>query len=65
MKTPDFEHEIGIDTYCTNQPGLGGKLRVRIDDFHVSELFVYPPKKTMVVSPLQRSPVEIGKRIHL
>lgn len=45
MKTPDFEHEIGIDTYCTNQPGLGGKLRVRIDDFHVSELFVYPQRK--------------------
>lgn len=44
MKTPDFEHEIGIDTYCTSLPGIGGKLRVRIDDFHVSELFVYPPK---------------------
>jgi tRNA pseudouridine13 synthase len=45
MKTPDFEHEIGIDTYCTDQPGIGGKLRVRIDDFHVTELFLYPPKK--------------------
>lgn len=45
MKTPDFEHEIGIDTYCSNQPGIGGKLRVRIDDFHVTELFLYPQKK--------------------
>jgi tRNA pseudouridine13 synthase len=45
MKTPDFEHEIGIDTYCTDTPGIGGKLRVRIDDFHVTEQFLYPPKK--------------------
>ncbi|HUT00587.1 MAG TPA: tRNA pseudouridine(13) synthase TruD [Candidatus Thermoplasmatota archaeon] len=45
MKTPDFEHEIGIDTYCTNTPGIGGKLRVRIDDFHVTELFLFPPEK--------------------
>ncbi|DAC72279.1 MAG TPA: tRNA pseudouridine(13) synthase TruD [Thermoplasmata archaeon] len=45
MKTPDFEHEIGIDTYYTNQPGIGGKIRVRIDDFHVTELFLRPPEK--------------------
>jgi tRNA pseudouridine13 synthase len=45
MKTPDFEHQIGIDTYSTDKPGAGGKLRVRIDDFHVTELFLYPPKK--------------------
>src|SRR5512139_3216940 len=45
MKTPDFEHQIGIDTYCSNAPGIGGKLRVRVDDFHVTEQFLYPPKK--------------------
>jgi tRNA pseudouridine13 synthase len=45
MKTPDFEHEIGIDTYCTDHPGITGKLRVRIDDFRVTELCLYPPKK--------------------
>jgi tRNA pseudouridine13 synthase len=45
MNTPDFEHQIGIDTYCVNEPGIGGKLRTRIDDFHVTELFLYPPKK--------------------
>ena len=44
MNTPDFEHEIGIETYCINESGIGGKLRVRIDDFHVTELFLYPPK---------------------
>jgi tRNA pseudouridine13 synthase len=47
MKTPDFEHQIGIDTYFINEPGIGGKLRVRIDDFHVTELFLYPPKKDL------------------
>jgi tRNA pseudouridine13 synthase len=45
MKTPDFEHQIGIDSYWANYPGIDGKLRVRIDDFHVTELFLYPPKK--------------------
>jgi len=45
MKTPDFEHDIGIETYCTDHPGIEGKLRVRIDDFHVTELYLYPPKK--------------------
>jgi tRNA pseudouridine13 synthase len=45
MNSPDFEHQIGIETYCVNEPGIGGKLRDRIDDFHVTELFLYPPKK--------------------
>jgi tRNA pseudouridine13 synthase len=45
MKTPDFEHQIGIETYSIHKPGVGGKIRVRIDDFHVTELFLYPPKK--------------------
>jgi tRNA pseudouridine13 synthase len=45
MKTPDFENEIGIGTYYTSSPGVGGKLRVRIDDFHVKEQFLYPPTK--------------------
>ena len=45
MKTPEFEHQIGIDTYSADKPGIGGKLRVRIDDFHVTELFLFPPKK--------------------
>ncbi len=47
MKTPDFEQEIGINSYCTDHPGIGGKLRVRIDDFHVTELCLYPTKKDL------------------
>lgn len=45
MKTPLFEHAIGIDTYCSNHPGISGKIRVQIDDFKVTELFLHPPKK--------------------
>jgi tRNA pseudouridine13 synthase len=45
MITPDFEHQIGIDTYSINEPGVGGKLRTYVDDFYVTELFLYPPKK--------------------
>ena len=44
MNTPDFEKQIGIETFCTNEPGIGGKLRVHVEDFHVTELFLYPPK---------------------
>jgi tRNA pseudouridine13 synthase len=45
MTTPVFEQEIGIETYCTQHPGINGKLRVQIDDFHVTELPEYPPQK--------------------
>jgi tRNA pseudouridine13 synthase len=45
MKTPVFEQNIGIETFCTEHPGIGGKLRVQIDDFHVTELPMFPPQK--------------------
>jgi tRNA pseudouridine13 synthase len=45
MITPDFERNIGIDAYFVKKQGIGGKLRVHIDDFHVTELFLHPPKK--------------------
>jgi tRNA pseudouridine13 synthase len=45
MTTPDFERHIGIDTYLTDIQGIGGKLRANVDDFRVTELFLYPPKK--------------------
>jgi tRNA pseudouridine13 synthase len=45
ITTPKFEQHIGIYSYSTSQPGIGGKLRVHIDDFQVRELFLYPPKK--------------------
>lgn len=45
MKAPDFEQKIGIETYCTHDPGISGKLRVRIDDFRVIERFLFPPSK--------------------
>lgn len=45
MKTPAFEQQIGLETYSSDHPGIGGKVRVYIDDFKVTELFFYPPKK--------------------
>jgi tRNA pseudouridine13 synthase len=45
MKSSAFEHQIGIETFCTQQPGIGGKLRTFAEDFQVNELFLYPPKK--------------------
>ncbi|MBN1280113.1 MAG: tRNA pseudouridine(13) synthase TruD [Candidatus Thermoplasmatota archaeon] len=44
MTTPEFEQSIGIDSFSTSEPGIGGKLRVRIDDFQVTEIFQYPTK---------------------
>ena len=45
MKTPDFERNIGIDAYLTDTQGIGGKLRVHVEDFQVTELFLFPDKK--------------------
>jgi tRNA pseudouridine13 synthase len=45
MTPPDFEQSIGIHSYITAHQGVEGKLRVKIDDFHVTELPLYPPKK--------------------
>jgi tRNA pseudouridine13 synthase len=45
MMIPDFERNIGIGAHFVQEPGIGGKLRVHIDDFRVTELFLYPPKK--------------------
>ena len=45
MKTPDFEHQIGIDTYSSLLPGIEGKIRNRIEDFKVTEVFLFPSTK--------------------
>ncbi len=38
-----IEKEIGIGSYLTDTPGLGGRLRSMIDDFIVVENFIKPP----------------------
>jgi tRNA pseudouridine13 synthase len=40
----NFEQSIGIGTYYTKTPGVGGKLRTFPEDFVVKELCRYPPK---------------------
>ena len=35
---PDLDSQIGITVYCTNFDGIGGKIRIEPDDFHVTEL---------------------------
>jgi tRNA pseudouridine13 synthase len=44
MNSPDFEQQIGIELFWTDDPGVGGKLRTFPEDFQVTELFSYPPK---------------------
>ena len=75
MKTPDFEHQIGIDTYSSVHPGIQGKIRVRIDDFKVTEIFLHPPLKeqgkftiaevTTKNWETHRVVQEIARRLHL
>ena len=43
MNSPDFEQQIGIELFWTDEPGVGGKLRTYPEDFQVTELFSYPP----------------------
>ena len=45
MKSLDFEKNIGIGTYFTKEPGIGGKLRSLPEDFIVKEIFLYPNRK--------------------
>ena len=42
MKVLEIEKKIGIETFLTSQPGLGGKLRVKPEDFLVKEIPSYP-----------------------
>jgi len=44
MKVLEIEKKIGIETFFTSQPGLGGKLRVKPEDFLVKEIPSYPPQ---------------------
>jgi tRNA pseudouridine13 synthase len=45
MECLDFEKNSGIEQYLTKEPGIGGKLRFRPEDFIVKEKILYPPKK--------------------
>ncbi len=40
----DIEREVGIETYATSQPGIGGKLRAQPQDFVVDEVGRLPPR---------------------
>lgn len=42
MKVLENEKKVGIETFLTNQPGVGGKLRVKPKDFLVKEIPDYP-----------------------
>jgi len=41
----DFEKNIGINTYFTPYPGIGGKLRSIPEDFNVKENSIFPSEK--------------------
>ncbi len=45
MESLDFEKNIGIETYFTKEPGIGGKLRFLPEDFVVEEKLLFPTKK--------------------
>jgi tRNA pseudouridine13 synthase len=45
MKVLEIEKKIGIKIFLTQKPGLGGKLRVKPEDFLVKEISILPPEK--------------------
>lgn len=57
MQVPSLEKEVGIETYSTQSPGVGGRIRQLLDDFVVEELLVDGSLAT--VSP----PVEVWEPI--
>ena len=40
MQVPPLEKELGIETYATQSPSIGGRMRQLLDDFVVEELLV-------------------------
>jgi tRNA pseudouridine13 synthase len=40
LQVPPLEKELGIETYVTQSPGVGGRIRQLLDDFVVEELLV-------------------------
>ena len=40
LQVPPLEKELGIETYATQSPGVGGRIRQLLDDFVVEELLV-------------------------
>ena len=44
MNVLDTEKIIGIETFFTPFEGIGGKLRLQLEDFIVNEISSYPPK---------------------
>jgi tRNA pseudouridine13 synthase len=40
LQIPSLEKELGIETYVTQSPGVGGRIRQLLDDFMVEELLV-------------------------
>ena len=44
---PDLDSQIGILVYSTKFPGIGGKIRVKPEDFQVSELISEKSKKSI------------------
>jgi len=40
LQVPPLEKELGIETYATQSPGIGGRIRQLLDDFVVEELLV-------------------------
>jgi len=44
---PNLDSQIGISVYSTNFNGIGGKIRIKPKDFHVSELISEKAKKSI------------------
>jgi tRNA pseudouridine13 synthase len=40
LQVPPLEKELGMETYVTQSPGVGGRIRQLLDDFVVEELLV-------------------------
>lgn len=40
LQVPPLEKELGIETYATQSPGVGGRIRQLLEDFVVEELLV-------------------------
>ena len=47
MSVPEIEQQIGIETYLTQTPGIGGAIRKSVEDFIVEEVLIDGSKATI------------------
>ena len=54
LPVPEIDRQMGIETYITKTPGIGGAIRRAVEDFVVEEVLVDGSKATAEETPVEK-----------